>query len=252
MRRTFPTMGTVVSLDVDERDEELIGRVERVFTRADEIFSLYRPLSELARIAAGTLSLRDSSAAVRDTYAIALDWSSRTHGAFTPNRPDGAIDLGGVVKALAMADAGAVIEAAGCRDWTLNVGGDILVSAHTLEAEPHTVGIVDPHDRAALVCSVSLAGERRALATSGSAERGDHIWRSGTAGAPEFAQATVIANDIVTADVLATAIIAGGSNTLDDVTDRWDVDVLSVARDGGIRATPGFRASLARSRELKS
>ncbi len=244
MRRTFATMGTIVSLDVDVRDEKLILNVERVFAVADDTFSLYNANSELARIASGTLDFRDSSATVRDAYEIALEWSSRTNGAFTPNRPDGAIDVNGVVKALAMTEAGSVIEAAGCRTWTLNVGGDILVSLRETNLEPHVVGIVDPHNRAALVCSVALTGPRRALATSGSAERGDHIWLAGSTSAPEFAQVTVIANDIVTADVLATAIIAGGSDALDTATDRWDIDVLAIARDGALRATPGFRAAL--------
>jgi thiamine biosynthesis lipoprotein len=53
---------------------------------------------------------------------------------------------------------------------------------------------------------------------------------------------SVAAQDIVTADVLATAIVAGGRPTLDAVTARWDVDVLAVADDGGLLATPGFRA----------
>jgi thiamine biosynthesis lipoprotein len=242
-------MGTVVSVDADVLDDDLVRRIERVFTAADAIFSLYRPDSELSRIAAGDLSMWDSSDAVRDAYALALEWSLRTNGAFTPNRPDGVTDLNGVVKALAMADAGAVIEAAGCHTWTLNVGGDILVSANPASTGPHTLGIVDPFDRAALVCSVTLTGPRRALATSGSAERGDHIWRGGTTQAPLFVQATVVANDIVTADVLATAIIAGGAAELDDITERWDVDVLAISRDGALRATPGFTAALGRSGE---
>jgi thiamine biosynthesis lipoprotein len=59
---------------------------------------------------------------------------------------------------------------------------------------------------------------------------------------PDFAQVSVAAADIITADVLATAIVAGGRATLDSVTARWDVDVLAVAHDGALLATPGFRA----------
>jgi thiamine biosynthesis lipoprotein len=53
---------------------------------------------------------------------------------------------------------------------------------------------------------------------------------------------SVAASDIVTADVLATAVVAGGRGTLDAVTARWDVDVLAVTHDGALLATPGFRA----------
>jgi thiamine biosynthesis lipoprotein len=51
----------------------------------------------------------------------------------------------------------------------------------------------------------------------------------------------VAASDIVTADVLATAIMAGGTATLTLATSGWDVDVLAVKNDGGLLATPGFR-----------
>jgi thiamine biosynthesis lipoprotein len=52
----------------------------------------------------------------------------------------------------------------------------------------------------------------------------------------------VVADDIITADVLATAIISGGSTALDDLTARFNVDVLTVDREGCLRATPGMRA----------
>ena len=88
-----------------------------------------------------------------------------------------------------------------------------------------------------------LGGTRRALATSGSAQRGDHIWRGGELAPADFVQVSVMADDIVTADVLATAIVAGGPAALDDITDRWDVDVLTVARNGRLMATPRFELS---------
>ena len=104
-------------------------------------------------------------------------------------------------------------------------------------------GVVDPLDRSALLSAYRLGGPdtRRALATSGSAERGDHIWTAGSRGA-EFAQVSVAAADIVTADVLATAIVAGGTAMLHRATDGWDIDVLAVRRTGELLATPGFRA----------
>jgi thiamine biosynthesis lipoprotein len=51
---------------------------------------------------------------------------------------------------------------------------------------------------------------------------------------------SVIADSIVTADVLATAIISGGQVSLDDSTARWPIDVLVVRRNGELLASPGF------------
>jgi len=240
-RATFETMGTVVSLEWTGGGARFAA-VEAVFEAADRRFSLYRPESELSRIADGSLELLDASAELREVYATALGWRGDTGGAFTPHRPDGTLDLNGIVKAWAMAEAG---RALGDGDWCLNVGGDVFVSGRAAHDDRWVVGIVDPADRSGLLTAVPLANRRRAAATSGSAERGDHIWTRGREHA-EFAQVTVLADDIVTADVLATAIVSGGSSALNDLTARFDIDVLTVDRDGGLRATRGMRELVAR------
>jgi len=240
-RATFETMGTVVSLDGAGSPARL-DAVRAVFDAADRRFSLYRPDSELRRVADGSLELLDASAELREVYATALGWRGETGGAFTPHRPDGTVDLNGIVKAWAMAEAG---RALGGGDWCLNVGGDVLVSGAAGSGAPWVVGIVDPADRTGLLTALPLVGARCAAATSGSAERGDHIWTRGREAA-EFVQVTVLADDIVTADVLATAIVSGGSATLNDLTARFDIDVLTVARSGELRATPGIRELVTR------
>jgi FAD:protein FMN transferase len=243
MRTTFSTMGTVASLVVPSA--ALATVVEQVCTRADSIFSLYRSESELSRIARGELHMMDASDEIRDAYGSAVLWRDRTDGAFSPHRPDGVIDLNGVVKARAIAEAGSLLTAAGATDWSINVGGDVLTSGRDTDGTAWSVGVVDPDDRLRLLCAVDLTPQRRAIATSGSAERGDHIWRGRSTDVPDFIQVTVLANDIVSADVLATAIVAGGQPTLDHVTEQFDIDVLTVDRAGALRATPGFRGALA-------
>jgi len=260
--RTFGSMGTVVSLTIpagavpetaasaDGGLDDAAAAVERVFARLDEIFSLYRPDSEASRLARGELSLREASAGMRDRYADALSWRLTTEGAFSPERPDGVLDLSGIIKGYAIAQSGEALRSRGITDWCLNAGGDVLVMGSPVPgcAASWTAGVVDPQDRSALLSAFALcgpgnreAGTRRALATSGSAERGDHIWTAGTGGA-ELIQVSVAAADIVTADVLATAIVAGGAAMMDRATDHWDIDVLAVRRDGQLLATPAFRA----------
>ncbi|WP_438353912.1 FAD:protein FMN transferase [Microbacterium sp. CJ88] len=237
----FDTMGTAVSVRSGDRlDPEAMRSVESVFDAFDRRFSLYRPDSELSRIARGDLALSRASGAVRDCYAEALEWGRRSDGAFTPHRPDGIVDLSGIVKADAIAAAGGVLDGAGIADWLLNAGGDILARGdHAGEA--WRLGIVDPSVRDALLCTVTLGGLGRALATSGTAERGEHIWRHGPA---DYRQVSVVAGDIVTADVLATAILAGGRRVCDSVAGRFDVDILTVDGDGEMTATTGIRAAL--------
>ena len=261
--RTFGSMGTVISLTVPAGAvpgtaggegglDAASAAVERVFAGLDETFSLYRPDSEASRLARGELSLRDSSAAMRDRYAEALSWRLRTEGAFSPERPDGVLDLSGLIKGYAIGQAGEALRNRGITDWCLNAGGDVLVMGSPVPGSgtAWAAGVVDPLDRSALIAAYELGGlgTRRALATSGSAERGDHIWAAGagsrTAGSSGagFAQVSVAAADIVTADVLATAIVAGGTAMLHWATDGWEIEVLAVRRNGELLATPGFRA----------
>ena len=255
--RTFQCMGTVISLALPPgaaRDgEELEGAtaaVERVFAGLDATFSLYRPESEASRLARGEGTLRDASAAFRARFADATGWRLLTDGFFTPERPDGVLDLSGIIKGYAIDQAASALESAGIADWCLNAGGDVLVNGSPVPGtgSPWLAGIVDPQDRRSLLSCCSLGGTGRftALATSGTAERGNHIWRPGASrtelGPLEFRQVSVAAADILTADVLATAVVAGGRRMLNWATDSWDVEVLAVLGGGELLATPGFRA----------
>jgi thiamine biosynthesis lipoprotein len=262
-------MGTVISLTVPvdahkapqaaaDELEAATAVVERLFTELDSIFSLYRPDSEASRLVRGEVALPGASAEMRARYAEAAEWRLRTEGAFTPERPDGALDLSGIVKGHAIREAGTSLLALGMANWCLNAGGDVLVSGSPGPGTdaPWRAGIVDPADRRTLLAGFPLGGAapgtaplgektadggtRAALATSGSAERGDHIW-SVTAKAAEFRQVSVAAADVVTADVLATAIVAGGVPMLNRATAMWDIEALAVSANGELLATGGFR-----------
>ncbi|MGM9472041.1 FAD:protein FMN transferase [Pseudarthrobacter sp. YS3] len=266
--KTFHSMGTAISLTMpitagpvdpvampsldstpegNPPDDELAAAaavVERLFNQLDQTFSLYRADSEASRLARGELPLRAASSAMRGGYEEAMQWRLRTEGAFTAERPDGVLDLSGLVKAHAIRESGTSLRALGRPDWCLNAGGDILVSGSPVPGsdEPWDIGIMDPLDRGALLAGYPLGHGRRhaALATSGTAERGDHIWGPSTDGYA-FIQVSVAAADITTADVLATSIVAGGQPMLDRATDGWDVAVLAVRANGELLATPGFR-----------
>lgn len=51
---------------------------------------------------------------------------------------------------------------------------------------------------------------------------------------------------IVTADVLATAIISGGSETLNQITQDFSVAVVTVGLDGAVQANARFQELVAR------
>ena len=232
----FSTMGTVASVRVgpDADVADVIAELKDSFDTIEDTFSLYLDGSELSRMARGEIALWQAGPRVLDAYAQALDWRTATNGTFSPHRPDEVIDLSGIVKAIAIENAGRILDGSQ-PNWLVTVGGDVL-SRGTNVGLPWRCAIVDPADRAALLSVAELQPDRRAVATSGTSERGEHVWRS----TPDssFCQVTVTASDIVTADVLATALLSGGRSDLDGMVARFDVGVLAVTRDGRLYGTP--------------
>jgi thiamine biosynthesis lipoprotein len=238
----FETMGTVVTLvTVAPLNDVTSDAVQAAFRALDDRFSLYKPESEASLVGHARVGLKSASAEYQEMYWAAIAWSEATDRAFTPHRPDGVVDLSGVVKARGIQAAGDVLVHNGHVDWCLNAGGDVLVAGAQETGEPWIVGIVDPDDRTALWTQFATRPGRLAVATSGIQERGDHVWRM--AADDTFSQVTVAAADIETADVLATAILAGGVTTLQLAQGRYDIDVLAYAHHGRVWASPVFTES---------
>lgn len=238
-RLVFESMGTVVTvISAGPIDASTADAVEAAFADLEERFSLYNPDSEASAIGRDRSLIRTASEPYRDMYWDAVAWLAATGGAFTPHRPDGVVDLAGVVKARGIEAAADVLVAHGHQDWCINAGGDVLVSGSQASGEPWTVGIVDPDDRGRLWTQFVAHPGRMAVATSGIQERGEHVWRM--VSEQRFTQVSVAAADIETADVLATAILGGGIATLELVQKAYDIDVLAQDSDGTVWASPVF------------
>jgi thiamine biosynthesis lipoprotein len=83
----------------------------------------------------------------------------------------------------------------------------------------------------------------RAMATSGSAERGEHIWNPKSPGktAPtELVQVSVVARDLVTADVWATATFAEGVRAIEHLNKIEGLEALFILSNGELAATENF------------
>ncbi len=247
-RHVFDTMGTTVSLVfAGAAPDGAIDSVEAVFAALNRRFSLYRDDSEASAVARGELAVVDASVKFRGSFALAEQWRMDTAGAYTAYRPDGAIDLAGVIKAQAIQESGDALSWHGATAWCLNAGGDVLTAGAQADGRPWVVGIIDPADRQALISQFTCSSMHPAVATSGVSERGEHVWRKevtspATEEKASFTQVTVAAPDIMTADVLATAILAGGRATLELALHRWDIHVLACTASGEFLATDSFRA----------
>ena len=145
----------------------------------------------------------------------------------------------------------------GITDFTLNAGGDVMIADGVTEAIDWRMGISKPvsiaADGAGVLTVVDLHRTPfRAMATSGSAERGSHIWNPKAGGrepAGHFIQVSVIARDLVTADVWATAAFAEGERAIEHLNRIEYLEALFVYANGNLAATNGFANLLATSRD---
>ena len=215
-RRVDSVMGTIVSLDVrgPASAATLEGAVN-VLRDADTRYSPYLADSELSRLARGELEERECSAELRHVLALADDLCRTSDGYFDVrhHRPDGRLDPSGLVKGWATEKAAHVLDAAGLHSYCLNVGGDVIARGGPEQGRGWRVGIRHPGDASRLARALEVRD--LAVATSGSYERGDHIWdpHTGTPAA-DWASVTVVGPSLTYADVYATAAFAMGRRGL--------------------------------------
>jgi FAD:protein FMN transferase len=179
--------------------------VAGVLERWEEAFSLFRPDSKLSRVNASPARVLVVSPLFASALETALDVAAETEGLVDPtlcgrwrevmvsgrmlSRPRGlALDLNGVVKALAVDEAVAALDGPGF----VSVGGDLAVRG--------AVDVALPADGAIRV----VAG---GLATSGTATRGAHLVDPATGRPSEspWEQVTASGATCLGADVAAKA-----------------------------------------------
>jgi thiamine biosynthesis lipoprotein len=213
MRRVEEVMGTVVSVDVRRADPVAaamaLDAAFAVLRAADERFSPFRDDSELSRLDRGEVAPGELSADMREVLAIADRAREDSGGVFVARSPEGRLDANGVVKGWAAQRAADELVAGGLTDFCLNAGGDVVARGEPEPGRPWRVAVRDPADAASVL--VTLEVRDGAIATSGTYERGAHVWdgRTGSRDVPLVA-ATVVAADLAVADVLATTVLAMG------------------------------------------
>ncbi len=221
--------------------EEAVEAVWDSLRWADRVFSTYRPDSDISRIRRGEIPVRDADPAVAQVLDFAEIARRLTGGTFDVNngRRHGrsGLDPSGIVKGWAASRAAAPLAALGM-DYYLNAGGDVLLQSAG-HGQPWRIGIEHPDDPQGLLAVVELA--TGAVATSGRTHRGEHIWNPAT-GRPAagIAQATVVGPSLVWADILATAVVAGGIERLDLAQWPPGHDLMLVTDDGAVLVSEGF------------
>ena len=222
-------MGLPVSIHLrgpDVRGPEAERAVAAAYTelaRLDALFSTYRPDSPVSRQRRGEVV--DDDPLLVEVAALCADAQELTGGAFTAWLPDadGGVtryDPTGLVKGWAVDRAALELAGLPATAWAVNAGGDVLVGRHAHvapegeDAAAWRIGVEDPADRSRMMAVVPLT--RGALATSGTAARGAHLYDPKTGQMVDrTGSRTVVADTLLWADVWATALFVGDESTLE-------------------------------------
>jgi thiamine biosynthesis lipoprotein len=239
--------GTAISLVVcDEVEATVADEVFGFFHHVDDVFSTWRPETEISRLGRGELQLDDVSAEVREVLQLCDHMRDASHGAFdvrvgadprvAPREGLGPVDPSGLVKGWALGVAGTRLRAHGATNFAVNAGGDVITSGVSPAGDAWRVGVQHPvlRDRVAMVLTVSDV----AVATSGRYERGDHIVdpRTGEA-ATGLMSVSVVHEDAALADGYATAALVLGVDGLSWLAGRA-VAAVGISNDGQVVSTP--------------
>ena len=251
VRRVAPTMGTVASIVVRddapvEVVEAAIDEVLAELARLEAIFTTYRADSVISTVNRGDRHPLDGPAEVVDVLDACTWLEQTTGGAFRARRPEPPypFDPAGFVKGWATERAAGALDAAGLEHWCVSVGGDLQVRGQAgggqAGGRPWRIAVANPLRPGQVIASFDL--HDGAVATSGTAERGRHLWdgRTGLA-ADSLASVTVLGPHLTWADALATAAFALGRDGLDWIDGLDGYEALAVDHDGAVRVTAGLQ-----------
>lgn len=241
IRRTWVQMGMPVTVCIcDEGAGE--GDVAAVVSLLDEVnqrFSPFLETSEVSRLNAGAIGRKEVSPEFETILHLCEETKAETDGYFDVVR-DGRIDPSGLVKGWAIARASASLAARGWRNYFVDAGGDVQTAGLNGDHQPWRVGVRNPFQREELVKVLAISG--LAVATSGTAIRGRHIYNPMRAGFLEsdVVSLTVVGPTIYEADRMATAAFAMGREGISFIADRPGLEGYAITVDGMGISTEGF------------
>jgi thiamine biosynthesis lipoprotein len=239
-------MGTVVTFDVYLDEFERLGDVEQLMRdavadlhSADELFSLWKPMSPICQFRRGEIGVGELPDVIVEVLSACREVCEMSLGWFDPWNISDGVDPTGYVKGWAAQRALRHFR----RDWIggtiVNAAGDVAVLGVASKDQPFQIGIVNPFDPSQICVIVPVSS---ALATSGTYERGEHLVVPFTHEARSaVASATVSGPNLGIADALATALAVGGRQALEVIDDIDGYEALMIEYNGTVSKTPQFQ-----------
>jgi thiamine biosynthesis lipoprotein len=212
-------MGMPISLALrgrhtdDAAAHEAWAAVMAELREVDRVFSTYRADSYVSRLGRGEICVEDCPPEVAEVLLLGTAAEEESAGFFSVwlPAPDGRrlLDPSGVVKGWAIERAAAHLRALLDTDFCLSAGGDMACRTVDPHGAPWRIGVEDPAEPGRILAVIPVF--TGAVATSGTAHRGQHLVDARTGRRPaEVASVTVVTGSLTSADIDATAAYAQG------------------------------------------
>jgi thiamine biosynthesis lipoprotein len=177
----------------------------------DRTFSTYRDDSIINQLDRGELDLDQCPGEVVEVLDLGREAERQSDGAFSIYLPtEGGrrrLDPSGVVKGWAVERASHLLSDLDDTDFCLSAGGDMVCHTADIERPDWRIGIENPRNPRMLIAVVPIRSG--AVATSGTAHRGQHLMDARTGLRVQgVASVTVIGPSLTWADIDATAAYA--------------------------------------------
>jgi len=215
----------------------------------DRVFSTYREDSWVSRLGRGQVGIEDCPPEVNEVLLLGSVAEQESGGAFSvwlPGPHGRRLDPSGVVKGWAVERAATHLRRLEDTDFCLSAGGDMTCRTLDPDGTPWRIGVEDPADPGRILAVIPVFSG--AVATSGTAHRGEHILDARTGRAPEeVASVTVTAGSLTSADIDATAAYAQGEDAARWLETRPGRSALVVWADGRTTTVEPVLASATRN-----
>lgn len=253
-------MGLPITVElVDTVSSDVLEAVFSYFTSIDEQFSPFKPTSEVSKLnslrekaslekvlgsprkaSARPFSQELSHSSLSEVLELAEKTKQETNGYFNIQKPDGSIDPSGIVKGWAIKNAADLLKERGVQNFFIDAGGDIQTSGVNADGKEWSVGIRNPFNKTEIVKVIYPRG--RGVATSGSYERGNHIYNPLTPDEVlgEILSITVVGPDVLEADRFATASFAMGAKGIGFIESLGGFEAYSIDKNGIATMTSNF------------
>lgn len=234
-------MGMPVAVEIigAAAGDEAFDETFAYFDYIDGKFSTYKDNSEISKINRKEIMEKDWSKDMKEIFYLSEKTKQETGGFFNIKTPGGKYDPSGIVKGWAIRNAAKILEKRGLEDFYVEAGGDIQTSGKNEKGKKWRIGIRNPFDKSKIVKVIAVSGE--GVATSGTYERGEHIYNPKNGKAPTgIVSLTVVGPNVYEADRFATAAFAMGKEGINFIEKTPDLEGYMIDKNGTATMTSGF------------